>query len=344
MPKPALHAAPLPAASPSPSPISTPRLRPLAPDWFARARLKLRHLQLLTALDELRNLNRAAQSLGLTQPAASRLLAEVEQMVGAPVFERRPRGVEPNDFGEVLLRRARIVLTELEQAAAELNGLRSGAGGAVAIGAVTAPAVGCVLQAVELLQRETPGLQITVEVETSTQLIDRLRRGRLDLALARIPQGVAAAELDYREVGEEELCFLVREAHPLLGRSHLALQELQAFTWLLESPGSLLRQAVEMLFARQGLAMPERIINTGSILLNLAALGRGDAICVVSAPVAAMLGAQGRFGRLPPLQGEPRLSVSAYGLIRLRDRPLSPAAQRLQAVLEPMLFPPDTSA
>lgn len=322
-----------PAAPAAPRPLP-----PLAPDWFARARLKLRHLQLLTALDELRSLNRAAQSLRLTQPAASRLLAEVEQMVGAPVFERRPRGVEPNEFGEVLLRRARMVLVELQQAAVELNGLRYGSGGMVAIGAVTEPAVGCVVQAVEVLQRESPGLQITVEVETSAQLIERLRKGRLDLALARIPHGVQADELDYREVGDEALCFLVGDAHPLLRRRSIALAELLPYPWLLEPPGSLLRQQVELLFARQGLPMPERVLNTASILLNLAMLGRGEAVTVVSAAAADMLERLGKFRRLPPLKEEKRLAVSAYGLIRLRDRPLSPAARRLAEVLEPLLF------
>src|SRR3954451_1495584 len=131
----------------------------LPPAWFARARLKLRHLQLLVALDEARNLNRAAQSLGITQPAASKLLAEIERMLGGPVFDRRPRGVEPNAHGEVLVRRARAVLVELEQAGAELNSLRDGTGGRAAIGAVTAPAVDAVARAVEAVQRATPALQ-----------------------------------------------------------------------------------------------------------------------------------------------------------------------------------------
>lgn len=316
-----------------------PSPRPLAADWFVRSRLKLRHLQLLCALGELRNLNRAAQSMGLTQPAASRLLAELEDMVGAPVFERRPRGVEPNELGALLLRHAGVVLLELRQVATELNGLRSGAGGAVAIGAVTAPAVECVARAVEILQGKAPELRITVEVEPSAQLVDRLFKGRLDLALARVPPEVDVSALEYREVGEEALCLLVREGHPLLGQPRIRLKELVAFTWLLEPPGSLLRHAVEMLFARRQLPMPPRIINTSSVLLNLAMLSRGEAVCVVSEPAAAMLEAQGKFRRLPPLQDEGVLSVSAYGLIWLRERPLSPAARRVIAVLEPMLFP-----
>jgi len=112
---------------------------PLPPDWFVRARLKLRHLQLLVALDEQRNLGRAAASLSVTQPAASKLLAEVETMLGTVLFERLPRGMEPNLYGEVLIRRARSVLIELEAAATELGAMRAGSTGRVTVGAVTGP-------------------------------------------------------------------------------------------------------------------------------------------------------------------------------------------------------------
>src|ERR1700712_3870748 len=101
----------------------SPALEPpvlLPPDWFIRARLKLRPLQLLAALDDQRNLARAAATLSVTQPAASKLLAEIETMLGTILFDRLPRGMEPNLYGEVLVRRARSVLIELEAAAKEL--------------------------------------------------------------------------------------------------------------------------------------------------------------------------------------------------------------------------------
>lgn len=312
--------------------------RPLAPDWFSRTRLKLRHLQLLTALDEDRNLNRAARRLGLTQPAASRLLAEIEAMIGAPVVERRPRGVEPNALGEVLLRRARAVLVELEAAAAELNGLRGGSGGTVAIGAVTMPAVDALVRLVEQARREAPGIRVSAEVDTSPVLVERLRAGRLDFILARLPAGQDAAGLEYREVGEEEICFLVREEHPLLAGGTPALADLRAYPWVLEPRGSLLRQQVEMLFLRHGLEPPGQVLNTASALVALAALARGDAIGAVSTSVAAIFGPRGRFRRLPAPREAPRLSVPPYGLIRLRGHRLSPAAHSLHAMAEALLF------
>jgi DNA-binding transcriptional LysR family regulator len=313
---------------------------PLPPDWFARFRLKLRHLQLLAALDDSRNLNRAAEALGLTQPAASRLLAEIERMVGEPVFLRRPRGVEPNALGEILARRARTVLMDLAQAASELNGLRSGTGGALAIGAVTGPAVDIVGRAVEAVQDPRSRLQVTVEVDTSGPLIARLLEGRLDFVLARVPSEMGAEALVYREIGEEELCFLVRAGHPLLRRRGLSLRDLRDCHWVLQPPGTLLRRRVDLLFMRLALPLPERVLNTSSVLLTLATLSRGDAIGVISASVAEVFAPKGQFRRLPPLRDAPYLAVEPFGLIHLRERPLSPPAQRLFAAVEALLAAP----
>ncbi|HWL79762.1 MAG TPA: LysR family transcriptional regulator [Roseomonas sp.] len=312
--------------------------RRLAPNWFARSRLKLRQLQLLVALDETRNLHRAALGLGITQPAASKLLAEVEQMVGTPLFERRPRGLVPNLQGEAMVRRARSALVELEQAAAELNSLEAGSGGRIALGSVTAPAVDIVVRVVETVQRAHPALEIAVEVDSSPALVTRLLEGRLDFVLARIPPGVDATTLEYREVAEEALCLLVLEGHPLLGREVVALGDLLAYGWVLPLPGSLMRQEVERLFQRHGLPAPERVLNTDSVLLGLAALGQGPSICVVTASVARLLEPGGRYRRLPPLEGAPRLAVPSFGLIRSRVRPFSPAAGRLYEHIAAELF------
>ncbi|MCQ4160620.1 LysR substrate-binding domain-containing protein [Roseomonas sp. GC11] len=310
--------------------MQPPPPKRLPPNWFARARLKLRHLQLLQALDETRNLHRAAASLGLTQPAASKLLAEVEQMLGGTLFERHARGMRPNAWGEVMLRRARSALVELEQAAEELNGLRDGSGGVVAFGTVTAAAADAVVRAVEAVQRAHPALQVTVEEDTSPPLVARLLEGRLDFVLARPPGGIEAAQgLDYRELRAEELCFLVGDGHPLLGLPAPGLGDMLEYGWVLQPPGSLLRQEVEAMFLRHGLPFPRRVLSTASMLLSLAALAQGNSIGVFSRSVATLFVQGGRFHALPPPREQPRLTVRPFGLIRSRDRPLSPAAQRL---------------
>ena len=106
-------------------------------DWFLDARLKLRHFQLFLALEEQRNLHRAARQLNISQPAASKLLSDLEANLGMRLFDRQPRGLVPNWYGEVMIRQAHSVLSALRHTGEELTALRNGNLGTVAIGTVT---------------------------------------------------------------------------------------------------------------------------------------------------------------------------------------------------------------
>ncbi|HYD99474.1 MAG TPA: LysR family transcriptional regulator [Alphaproteobacteria bacterium] len=308
----------------------------MAPDWFLRARLKLRHLQLFVALDDQRNLFRAAAQLNMSQPAASKLLGDIEEALGVRLFERLPRGVEPNWYGDIMIRRARIVLAELEQAAGEIAALRAGDSGSVAIGTVMAPAVEIVVDAIEAVRRDHPRLQIAVEVETSVHLVERVRDGRLDFAIGRIPRGVDPAPFSYDEIGEEEMSIICRHDHPLLGREAGPLAELLDYTWVLQPRGTLLRQRVDALFQSAGLTPPQRVIDSPSVMMATAMVARSNALAVVATALAALHCTPGRAAILPRPE---RLSVEPYGLIRLRDRPLSPGAMTLLRAVQALAWP-----
>lgn len=307
-------------------------------DWLNGPRLKLRHLHLLAALGRVGTLGAAAESLRITQPAASRLLAEIEALVGEPIFERLPRGLRPNAYGEIVIRRARVVVAELGAAGDEVEALRQGLGGTVAIGVVTAPAVDTVAGVLTDLQQTRPDLQITVEVETSLPLVRALLDGKLDFVLARIPEEVDASLLDYREIGPEALVFLVRDDHPRLAAASLRFADLVEQSWVMQPPGTLLRRRVEIAFRRAGLRPPMRVLNTSSALLTLAVIARGGVIGAVTASVAALFSASGPFRVLAPIDQVEGIQVEAFGLIRRRDRPLSPAAEAVYAVLGAALF------
>ncbi|MEH3148750.1 MAG: LysR family transcriptional regulator [Methylobacterium frigidaeris] len=300
-------------------------------------RFKLRHFQLLAAIEATGGLGLAARSLRITQPAASRLLAEIEAQVGAPVFERLPRGLRANALGEVLTRRARVVAQEVAAAGDELALLRAGRGGTVALGAVTAPAVDVVATTLTGLQASHPELRVTVEVGTSVPLVRMLQENRLDFVLARIPPGSDAGELLYREVRDEELVFLVRDDHPLLAGGAPGLDALVGQTWVMQPPGTLLRTRVDRLFRQAGLPPPGRVLNTSSVVLTLSVVAAGHAIGPVTAAVADLVTQAGRFRRLALDGGVGRVSVEPFGLVRHRHRPLSPAAQSVYAALEAAL-------
>jgi DNA-binding transcriptional LysR family regulator len=300
-----------------------PQPRREAP-FLLRTRLKLRHLLLLVALDEDCKLSTAAARLNLSQPAASKMLGEIETLVGVPLFNRLARGVEPTEYGEVLVRRSRTILTELDLADAEIAALRDGEGGIVSIGTVTAPAVDILVDALQDLRRHAAQIRVAVEVDTSQALMQRLHASALDFIIARIPADLPASHFDYIEIAEEDCRILVRTGHPLLKHPVLGPADLAGQEWALQPLGSPLRHAVEQLLRRHGVPAPRNVVTTGSVLMSLALAARTDTLVPVSMPVAELFTNPEQFAILPLAE---KLVVSAYGLIKLRDRALSPAAR-----------------
>ncbi len=305
-------------------------MRDLPADWFLRIRLKLRHMQLFVALDEHRNINRAAASLNMSQPAASKLLSDLEHLLGVSVFERQSRGVRPNWYGEILIRHSRTVLAELSQAGEELSALHHGRGGTVSLGTVMPAAVDLLTEAMEAVQRERPNLKVSIEVNVSPRLMDGLRAGTFDFVLARAPEVESGDALTYEEISEEPLCFVCRHHHPLAEHDAVTLEDMAPYVWVLQPPTGLLRQRVERLLLESAVTPPRDIVDTQSILVSLALVEKMDAITVISRPVAEWLCDPQRFTILP---FEPRFTVKPFGIVCLRDRPLSPGAAAMKATI-----------
>ena len=121
-------------------------------DWYLRGDLKPRHLQLMVALDEVRNIGKAAARANVTQPAISKALGDLERGLGVKLFERSARGVQPTVYGECLIRHARIMLDQLASTRDELRGLVTGATGRVAVGALSSTVNTLLPQSLALLR------------------------------------------------------------------------------------------------------------------------------------------------------------------------------------------------
>ena len=116
-------------------------------------RLRTRQLLLLEALGRERQLGRAAAALGISQPAATKLLQQAEDALGAPLFKRLARGMEPTPTGEVLVRFARQSLVDFGFARQQVAALRSGLRGRLRLGTVP----GALPQLLRLRLRTTNG-------------------------------------------------------------------------------------------------------------------------------------------------------------------------------------------
>ncbi len=298
--------------------------------------LKLSHLRLIAALDEAGQLTAAGRALRLTQPAASRLLAEAEAIAGHRLCERLPKGVVMSPAGEALARRARRVLAEIAEAGREIGDVAEGRLGSVRIGVVTAPAVDLVVPALQRLQRLHPGLTTQVDVTTSDILVPDLLRRRYDFVIGRVPAGVDARALEIRWLAAERVALVARANHPLAQRPAVGATDLAPYDWVMQPPGALLRRTVEEALIARNAPPPNCRLSTASLVVTLALVTRSNAIAPVSEQVARLVAGDGGIGRaLTTLPLDFAIEVKPYGLVRLRGQRLSRSAALLHdAIVE----------
>ncbi|NKN38279.1 LysR family transcriptional regulator [Agrobacterium sp. a22-2] len=292
-------------------------------------RLQPKHFSLIKAVAETGQLSLAAHALSITQPAASRMLADVERLVGAPVFIRTPKGMEPTAVGRALARRAHGLLEEFREAAREVDAIKRGLIGSVRVGAVTGGALGYIVPAIRALKAEARTADIHVDVAPSGSLISDLRSGQLDFILGRIPVGTDARQFDVRHARVEEVDLLVHQSHPLAFASKLEMNDLVHFSWVMQGPGAPVRQAVESVFIEAGAAIPSDIVNTTSLLVMIAMLATSYAIAPMSSEVSDLLCRHTTGSGLCRLDIRTPIIVAPYHLITLKGKRSTPVAERL---------------
>ncbi|WP_213953655.1 MULTISPECIES: LysR family transcriptional regulator [unclassified Variovorax] len=299
--------------------------------WFIRARLKTRQLLLLVALAEEGNIHRAAQVLNMTQPAASKLLKDLEDVLEVSLFDRLPRGMRPTWYGETMIRHARIALATLNEAHDELNALKAGRFGQVNVGVITAPGLALLPGAVAAVKRERPNLRISVEIETSPVLMERLEQGKLDILVARLFAEHDKSKLRYEALTEEPVCALVRPGHPLLGMSGLTLRDVVSAGWIVPPAGSVLRHRFDLMYQEEGLPPPLNVIESAALLFITRMLQQSDMIAVLASDVAQYYASHGIVAILPI---ELPCHMDMFGIITRTDRLLSPAAKIMMNALK----------
>lgn len=298
----------------------------LNPNWFLKARLKTRQLLLLIALDDHRNIHRAAEELHMTQPAASKQIKDLEEMLDVRLFERLPRGMAPTMFGETMIRHARMALTSLALAHDDIVALKAGLAGQVEVGIIMTPAMALMPRAISQVKQQAPKLRIGVHVEASNILLDKLQHGTLDFMIGRVLEKENTGGLIYEELIEEPACAVVRVGHPLLANDRLGLGDIADQPWILPPQGSILRHRFDMMFRRAGLEPPSNVVDTTALLLITALLQQTDSLHVMPLEVAQYYASLNVLAILPI---ELPCKMDAFGIIRQQDHLLSPGADLL---------------
>jgi len=308
---------------------------PVLPDWYLRSRLKMRQILLLVALDDHRNIHKAAAHVSMSQPAATRLLSDLERLLGVQLFDRSARGVLPNAYGESLIRHSRMMLATLDNARDEINAISSGTTGRTSIGTLLVAAPTLVPRGLVRFKQRHPNHTVLLREGSTSTLVPALWRGELDLVVGRVASDVASAGLKFEALYDEPMCVVARVGHPLGRKRGLKLAALAQEQWILPTPDAVYRRRLDEAFIEAGAAPPRRIIESLSILTNTMLVQHTDMLAVMPGRVAEHYVDLGEILILsvkpPPLSGP-------VGVITLNGRPLTPAATDLvQALRETAL-------
>ena len=300
-------------------------------DWYIRANLKLRHLQLLVALDDLRNVSRVAGYLNITQPAVSKTLASVESGVGAALFERTPYGVEPTEQGACLIGVAREVLARLTLVGDELLDITEGRVARVNLGVLPAAAVALVPRVIARLQSVSTAVTVGVREGTMDALLPALRAGDIDLTVGVLPERPLGIEFGAETLWEDPIVAVVRRNHPLTHLPSPGWKDLAGHSMVLPPPGTFTRGPIDACLAYHGVVVPRQHVESVSTMTNVGTLQLTDSIGFLSRDLARHFEGLGVLSLLPI---EAPHATMRVGLIWKSDRRPTEAQRLVRALFQ----------
>jgi len=307
------------------------------------ARLRFKHLQLLQALGEGSSLRRAAELIGITQPAATKTLQEIERLFGCRLFERSTRGLVATSAGEILLRGVRLMLADLARVGVEIEAVIEGRAKVLRLGAPPSFAMSVLPGALVRLGGD-PALRVRVREASSPELFALLLEGELDAVLARyVPDGDPAtfgsggATLVFERLFDEEMQVAVPLDHRFARLDAVPLAELAGERLILQTESTYTRQLFDAGHRQLGLPLPVPFVESDSspCALRMVEAGAGIAIQPRWGDPRFDVRWQVRWCRLEPRQSFApaglafrRTTLDMPWLARLRDALVSAITER----------------
>lgn len=256
---------------------------------FLLGRLKLRQLRLLTAIADEGSVLKGAQVLNIAQPAATKTVKELEDALGVLLFDRTSRGVTPTEYGQVLIRHAKLILTQLRHAGEDLQSLAEGLSGRVHVGTLLAASSSLLPRALVRLHDQRPGIAVTVTEGTLDRLMPALRTGDLDVVLGRLPEFREREGLKQDILYLDSVAVMAREGHPLAAHASLTLADLADLDWVMPPPQTTLRRQIDQAFRQAGLEPPRAVLESVSVLTNRQLLTSTDMVGAMPYQVGSSL-------------------------------------------------------
>jgi LysR family transcriptional regulator, pca operon transcriptional activator len=298
--------------------------------------IKLRHLRAFLDIAAEENLSAVARRHGISQPALSRTLSELEDLLGTALFERAGRRLILTPDGQSLRRTAASALGQLEAGVGELGPtsalreLRVGALPTVASRFLPLVALG--------FHQVAPETCVSVETGPHGYLLDRLRDGGIDIVLGRMPAPAEMPDLSFTHLFEEDVLLVARAGHPLKGEA--AREVLTGSPLILPLKAALIRRAVDDYLSSLGLASLRPAFETVALAMGRGLVLGSDAVWFISKGVILSDLERGDLISIPT--GAGYLSGSV-GITRRQGKPRHPGVDLLVQIARDIAQKPENA-
>ncbi|MDB5897519.1 MAG: LysR family transcriptional regulator [Ramlibacter sp.] len=258
-----------------------------------------RHLTTLVRLREIGHMPSVAAAMGMSQPAVSAILRQVETSTRVMLFHRSSKRMAPTEAGEVLLFRVRRALSELRYLQADIALQRGQMAGQVRFAALPSARTLLLPRAIgELIDRH-PGVQLAMVDAPFEVLFAGVQSGEIDFILTGISPEYIHRDLRVQVIGREGLGVVARAGHPLATRTHVDVRDLVDYPWLLRDPGAPTREVLTSMFQRMGVPLPQVAVESGDLALLRGVLMHSNAVSAVPPEQLSYEIASGQLKVLP---------------------------------------------
>lgn len=290
--------------------------------------MRLRHIEVLVAVAETGSIRAAARKVGLTQPALSKAIRQLEDDLHVQMLTRTSRGVVLTEYGKAVLVRARSINAELRRMDEEVAQLRGAMRGSVSIGVAPLPSLMILPQILPRFCSQHPEVEVRIVDGIYPSVLPFIREGMFDFVIGPAPPNSIAGEFQIEELLETELVVAGRAGHPAAKARRLA--DLVSAQWMTLGPAGGPGDHFVNAFNAQGLTPPKATIKSESFASSLALIEASDFLSILPKRLVMQLEKQ---GRLQALSIREELPVVKVVLLARSGVPLTPAAEAMAKLI-----------
>jgi DNA-binding transcriptional LysR family regulator len=279
-------------------------------------RLKARHFLLLSSIYRHRTLRKVADEMNLSQPAITKALKEMEEIVGAALFERTSRGLVPTKVAELLLPRSAAFLQDLRNLAGDLSALHDGFHGTVRIGMIQFISYSLLTKAMAALRQQGLNYRFVVHDGHTDTLVEMLGRHELDCVIARLTPE-SGNQIQQEILYTQQAALLADRAYRFPKGRKLLISDFADADWVLPPKATPTRRAFEEMLIRSGVVIREPLVETISVTAIKAVLTSNEgSVTVLPRDVAEDVAREG-FCQILPIELD--FLLPAVSLITRRE-------------------------